>query len=100
RTAPGASFAAGTCSGTAPSWGSHPSGCPRRTGPSTTPAPASSPRRGRPGGTSGALDPWLWTGYFVQAGFPSEGAVVAQPVHVVEDIEALQVLGHPLRVRI
>jgi DNA-binding transcriptional ArsR family regulator len=25
---------------------------------------------------------------------------VAQPVHVVEDIEALQVLGHPLRVRI
>jgi DNA-binding transcriptional ArsR family regulator len=26
--------------------------------------------------------------------------VVAQPVHVVEDIEALQVLGNPLRVRI
>jgi DNA-binding transcriptional ArsR family regulator len=26
--------------------------------------------------------------------------VVAHPVHVVEDIEALQVLGHPLRVRI
>jgi DNA-binding transcriptional ArsR family regulator len=25
---------------------------------------------------------------------------VAEPVHVVEDIEALQVLGHPLRVRI
>ena len=25
---------------------------------------------------------------------------MAQPVHVVEDIEALQVLGHPLRVRI
>jgi DNA-binding transcriptional ArsR family regulator len=25
---------------------------------------------------------------------------VAQPVHVVEDVEALQVLGHPLRVRI
>jgi DNA-binding transcriptional ArsR family regulator len=25
---------------------------------------------------------------------------VGQPVHVVEDIEALQVLGHPLRVRI
>jgi DNA-binding transcriptional ArsR family regulator len=25
---------------------------------------------------------------------------VAQPVHVVEDIDALQVLGHPLRVRI
>ena len=25
---------------------------------------------------------------------------MAQPVHVVEDVEALQVLGHPLRVRI
>jgi DNA-binding transcriptional ArsR family regulator len=25
---------------------------------------------------------------------------VAQPVHVVEDVEALQVLGHPLRIRI
>jgi hypothetical protein len=25
---------------------------------------------------------------------------MAQPVHVVEGIEALQVLGHPLRVRI
>jgi DNA-binding transcriptional ArsR family regulator len=25
---------------------------------------------------------------------------VAEPVHVVEDVEALQVLGHPLRVRI
>src|SRR5262249_35960352 len=84
----------------APTWASRPSGCRQRTGPSTTPAAASCPRRGRAGASSGGLDPAEWTRYFVQADFPSLGAAVAQPVHVVDDLEALQVLGHPLRVRI